>query len=251
VGVNNLTRPGARHPGEDYRCHCEALPVTQAEFNNLGIINPPPRESQSTKGLVENYEGSEESKVEKGKPAQTLSSFFGNWFRKKSDSSSVPSLPKRGAASFASYEEILRGEFETEIAYIEINGQVLKFLGDLNSVTIPGNLKLEGSVALHNHRYGGSFSLDDFLFLVKNNLSEIRAVTSDRVFVLSLNKRLSIDQIVKLRKYGEKLYSKFEDRVNVYLLEGMSYQDASLKVSHEISEELANKFSLNYKAYEY
>jgi hypothetical protein len=54
VGVNNLTRPGARHPGEDYRCHCVAINLSHEEAAKLQ--NPPPREPQSTAELITNYE---------------------------------------------------------------------------------------------------------------------------------------------------------------------------------------------------
>lgn len=64
VGVNNLSRPGARHPGEDYRCHCEIGLATPEEIAKAG--SPPPRAPQSTDGLVENYTGSEGRKAAKG-----------------------------------------------------------------------------------------------------------------------------------------------------------------------------------------
>jgi|JI8StandDraft_1071087.scaffolds.fasta_scaffold12056_8 SPP1 gp7 family putative phage head morphogenesis protein len=64
VGVNNLSRPGARHPGEDYRCHCKIGLATPEEIAKAG--SPPPRAPQSTTGLVENYTGSEGRKAAKG-----------------------------------------------------------------------------------------------------------------------------------------------------------------------------------------
>jgi hypothetical protein len=66
VGVNNLTRPGARHPGEDYRCHCDAELLTTEQALKLGGTIQPPRTPQPTAGLVENYYGSEEEKAIKG-----------------------------------------------------------------------------------------------------------------------------------------------------------------------------------------
>lgn len=68
VGVNNLTKPGARHPGEDYRCKCTADPITDPkEIAKLNLNPQPPNGPQSVAGLVENYGGSEEFKKEKGK----------------------------------------------------------------------------------------------------------------------------------------------------------------------------------------
>lgn len=66
VGVNNLTRPGARHPGEDYRCHCDAELLNAEQVQKLGGVNEPPRDPQLLEGLIENYYGSEEAKAIKG-----------------------------------------------------------------------------------------------------------------------------------------------------------------------------------------
>ena len=66
VGVNNLTRPGARHAGEDYRCHCKTRNLTQEELAKRGVTNTPdPRGPQGVEGLVENYTGTEEVKAAK------------------------------------------------------------------------------------------------------------------------------------------------------------------------------------------
>ncbi|MDX1957379.1 MAG: phage minor head protein [Leptospiraceae bacterium] len=65
VGVTNLSRPGARHPGEDYRCHCWMELLTAEQAANLGYKNDPPRRPQSVQGLVENYEGNEETRLQK------------------------------------------------------------------------------------------------------------------------------------------------------------------------------------------
>jgi GNAT superfamily N-acetyltransferase len=65
VGVNNLTRPGARHLGEDYRCHSDAENLTTEQALKLGGTIQPPRTPQPTAGLVENYFGSEKLKTAK------------------------------------------------------------------------------------------------------------------------------------------------------------------------------------------
>ena len=69
VGVNNLSRPGARHAGEDYRCNCEPEILTSEELAKVklnGGDNQTNREPQSTDGLAVNYEGSEEFRSIKG-----------------------------------------------------------------------------------------------------------------------------------------------------------------------------------------
>ncbi|MCX7998722.1 MAG: phage minor head protein [Leptospiraceae bacterium] len=66
VGVNNLTRPGARHPGEDYRCHCVAMPLSEEEKKDLNLTPESPRLPESTSELVKNYQGKEEERVSKG-----------------------------------------------------------------------------------------------------------------------------------------------------------------------------------------
>jgi len=63
VGVNNLSRPGARHPGEDYRCHCTPEIVSPEDILKSGVGSPPPREPQSTENLVYNYNGIQKGKV--------------------------------------------------------------------------------------------------------------------------------------------------------------------------------------------
>jgi hypothetical protein len=60
VGANNLTRPGARHPGEDYRCHCSIENLTEDEANKLGYSVETPRQPASIEQLVENYYGKTE-----------------------------------------------------------------------------------------------------------------------------------------------------------------------------------------------
>ena len=65
VGVNNLSRPGARHPGEDYRCHCKIGLATADEIAKAG--SPPPRTPQSTEGLVFNYTATEVAKAQKAR----------------------------------------------------------------------------------------------------------------------------------------------------------------------------------------
>lgn len=60
--MNNLSRPGARHPGEDYRCHCDYLPLEDSK----GLEPDPIREPQPVEGLIENYSGSELAKAAKG-----------------------------------------------------------------------------------------------------------------------------------------------------------------------------------------
>lgn len=57
VGADNLTRPGARHPGEDYRCHCTLKNLTAEEAAKKGYSPEPPRKPASTEQLVENYYG--------------------------------------------------------------------------------------------------------------------------------------------------------------------------------------------------
>ncbi|MBK8397444.1 MAG: hypothetical protein IPL26_19695 [Leptospiraceae bacterium] len=66
VGVNNLSRPGARHAGEDYLCHCTPEFVTPEEIAKSGVGSPSGRAPQSTAGLVENYTASEGTKAAKG-----------------------------------------------------------------------------------------------------------------------------------------------------------------------------------------
>lgn len=76
VGVNNLTRSGARHPGEDYRCHCVAELVKPEEASKLGLTPESPRLPQSTSEIVKNYEGTEEERFAKGKE------FIDEWMKK-------------------------------------------------------------------------------------------------------------------------------------------------------------------------
>ena len=56
VGADNLTKPGTRHPGEDYLCRCKVENLTEKQAQELGYSPQASRGAASTKSLIDNYE---------------------------------------------------------------------------------------------------------------------------------------------------------------------------------------------------
>jgi hypothetical protein len=257
VGVNNLTRPGARHPGEDYRCHCDAELLTTEQALKLGGTIQPPRTPQPTAGLMENYYGSEESKVEKGKRfIESLANanvLRGDFIRgifgrvKPTDDSEIPKIRKGQYYK----EELTLIDSEIEKGFIlNADGSLAKTLsGDLNSITIDS--PVSGKIITHSHPSGYSFSKEDILFLVKNEAKQIRIVSKNYVYTLSSGRKLTIDEIVSLREKMEKLSNKLQSKYDNQILKGMSPYEANFKQQDEFVRTIAKKFDLVYEVFKW
>jgi hypothetical protein len=55
VGALNLSKPGARHPGQDYRCHCEMEFLTNEEVARLGLTLPDSNPPKSSEEVAKSY----------------------------------------------------------------------------------------------------------------------------------------------------------------------------------------------------
>lgn len=213
-GVDNLTRPGARNPGEDYRCHCIAEIVVPEELSKVGI-SPlvPDRQPQSTRGLVINYSGSETTRVEKGKRlieslgknVIRLIDLAKNKLRTQAgrklngtpkeilDARNIISNLERHLGSLESKEGLIGGS-PLEIAILENLDNTFKIiLGGKNYVDLPPNIT--GLRISHNHPENTPPSLDDIRVFLENNLKEMRVVSglNRKTYVVLNQQEIRVD----------------------------------------------------------
>lgn len=249
VGVNNLTRPGARHPGEDYRCHCDAELLTTEQALKLGGTIQPPRTPQPTAGLMENYYGSEESKVEKGKRfIESLGQIFNSVLRsgslKPNSGTLILGTPQEKAeaetiaqnlktyklSTIESNEALILGS-PLEIAVIEDNGEFVPVVGEKNYVDLPSG-KLKGKRLTYNHPSNTPISLPDMEVFVKEELKEIRVVTKGNVYAItnSENKKLDFKAIKKT--YDESYEEASKKAIERFIKGDIEKRDLENEVRH-------------------
>ena len=270
VGVNNLTRPGARHPGEDYRCHCSPEIVTPEEIAKAGVGNPGPRTPQSTSGLMENYSGSEAVKAEKGKAfreamnstinvAQTLAANFGNpisasdWSAisqadKTKQSKIVNQISTLDNATIETVNPLIKkSPLEIAVVFDEkgVMQTISKGIKDKVYIDIPTSEKLIGYSVTHNHVLDLPPSLTDMQFSISNQLSRLVVQSPKSVYEVSgIPKSLTIEMFTD---YYEKMIVKAKSfYVNDYINGKLTKLQFDSKVRSLALRECASNFKFKF-----
>lgn len=151
--------------------------------------------------------------------------------------------------------------FETSVAFDKDGNVILDKRGESRSVSFTKEEceKMKDTISTHNHpsgwsypeksimRIGNSFSEEDILMAVGNDLAEIRAVTPNYTFALKRPQTgwgVPVDEVQKeVQKLNEKIRIDYQDRIRKGIA---TVNQASITHWHRLCKEISKKYGWEY-----
>lgn len=124
--------------------------------------------------------------------------------------------------------------------------------GDADSVTFKEEEceKMKGCIVTHNHPNGSSFSPNDIVFMLNNNLSEIRVRIKGGTYILQRTSKTT-KRKPKIKTVEKAFYDKYENLGNKYrdlaAQNGVSIVYYLRTIEEEVIIFLAQKYGLNFR----
>lgn len=155
----------------------------------------------------------------------------------------------------------LNKAFETSVAFDKNGNIILNKRGESRSVSFTKEEceKMKDAISTHNHpsgwqyseksimRIGNSFSGEDILMAVGNDLAEIRAVTPHYTFVLKRPQNgwdISVNEVQKeIQKLNEIIRTDYQDRITKGIA---TVNQASITHWHRLCKEISKKYGWEY-----
>ena len=210
-GADNLKKPGARHPGEDYNCRCYAK-----------AVRDPALLQQSKSGRT----GQKPDSRTKDDMNQDTQETLGKFERRR----------RKNKIEFG----IIIDREGNVIAQVKGNKHSVSFnVSDLK--------KASGGIVSHNHPNGSSFSIEDVLILLKYKLAELRAIGKEYRYSIKATRGLSREEVANLIvDYNEKktIADIAMDTYNITTLDQM--RRLWIYETNKIWVELAEKYAMIY-----
>jgi hypothetical protein len=199
---------------------------------------------------VENYEGSEEVKVEKGKRfieslGQVVNSVLRSGSLKPNSGTLILGTPQEKAEAEAIAQNLKTYKLSTmesnealivgsplEIAVIEENGEFIPVVGEKNYVDLQAG-SLKGKRLSHNHPSYTPISLPDMEVFIKEELKEIRVVTKDgNLYSITNSKNKKLDFKAIKKTYDESYEEASKKAIERFVKGDIEKRDLENEVRH-------------------
>lgn len=271
VGVGNLARPGARHAGQDYRCHCVPDPIYPDRAAELGLSpnsNGSPKEPVanisgplSTEQLVENYygegsglgvQGSGSSVIQAVSVLNTMKTEAGSLIhgtaKEIAEADGIITNLKFYNLKTIERNEALMAGSPLEIAAVQdvSTGEISFFRGGKNYVNPSGNLS--GKIVTHNHPGNTPLSPEDVKFFIDQGIGEMRAVTPNGyTYSISNPKGKKLDFKAIQKTYDESYEKAVETATERIKAGKVKPEDLEVETASIQWELTSNKYGFKYK----